>query len=205
MLDSKKKIWKIGLLGLWITLIAILGIIIKRMRLNKEKFKNALLYFAKYGGNNVGKKKLAKLLYFVDFTLYELREKSLTEINYVKMYYGLMPEPKTFYSELEELKTKGIIDIQSPTWADRLGKIIPKKDPKMEIFDEQEKEWLQKIAKQYRDKNAVDLERVMKSEPPYQMVEKDGEAVPYHLAFYRNTFGEMNLENEANSVALGGA
>ncbi len=177
----------------------------KRMRFNKEKFKNAVLYLAKYGGNNVGKKKLAKLLYFVDFTLYELREKPLTKIDYVKMYYGLMPEPKTFYSELGELKTKGIIDIQSPTRVDPLSKIIPKDDPKMEIFDEREKEWLQKIAKQYRDKNAADLERIMKSEPPYQMVEKDGEVVPYHLAFYRNTFGEMNLKNETDSVALGGA
>lgn len=175
------------------------------MRYNKEKFKNAVLYLTKYGGNNVGKKKLAKLLYFIDFTLYELREKSLTKIGYVKMYYGLMPDPKIFYSELEELKTKGAIDIQSPTRIDPLGKITPKDYPKMEIFDEEEKEWLQKIAKKYRNKNAADLERIMKSEPPYQMVEKDGEVAPYHLAFYRNTFGEMNLENETNSVALGGA
>lgn len=172
------------------------------MRYNKEKFKNAVLYLAKYGGKNVGKKKLAKLLYFVDFTLYELRERPLTEIDYIKMYYGLMPNPKIFYPELEELKTKGVIDIQSPTRIDRLEKITPKDYPRMEIFDEEEKEWLQKIAKKYQDKKATDLEQIMKSEPPYQMVEKDGEEAPYHLAFYRNTFGEMNLENETDSVAL---
>ena len=174
------------------------------MRLNKEKFKNAVLYLAKHAGKNVGKKKLAKLLYFVDFTLYELRKKSLTELPYMKMYYGLMPDPKIFYSALDKLQAKKIIDIKPErkiNYYEHL--IIPKADPKIEgVFDEDEKEWLGKIAKQYRDKNAIELERIMKSEPPYQMVEKDGEIVPYHLAFYRNTFGEMNLEDETNPVTL---
>jgi len=175
-----------------------------RMKFDKEKFKNAVLYLAKYGGKKVGKKKLAKLLYFVDFTLYELREKPLTGITYTKMYYGLMPEPNTFYSKLNELQAKGIIDIKHEikiAYCEHL--IIPKKDPEIDIFDDQEKEWLKKIAEQYYSKDAGELEKIMKSEPPYQMTEKDGELTPYHLAFYRNTFGEMNLENNANSHTFG--
>lgn len=173
------------------------------IKFNKEKFKNTVLYFAKYGGKNVGKKKLAKLLYFIDFTLYELREKSLTGINYKKMYYGLMPEPKIFYSELDRLQAKKIIDIQPKiiiNYFEHL--IIPKENPKMDVFDDKEKEWLKKVAERYYNRNAKELEQIMKSEPPYQMVEKDGEPAPYHLAFYRNTFGEMNLEDDTSFTAL---
>lgn len=66
------------------------------IRYNKEKFKNAVLYIAEHGGLDVGKKKLAKLLYFIDFTLYEFRKKPLTEMEYAKKDYGPMPEPRVF-------------------------------------------------------------------------------------------------------------
>ena len=82
------------------------------MNYDKKKFKNAVVFLAKNGGWDVGKKKLAKLLYFIDFTLYELRKKSLTEMPYAKMDYGPMPEPKTFYAALGDLQKTGVINIE---------------------------------------------------------------------------------------------
>lgn len=162
-------------------------------RYNKKKFKNIVLYIAKYGGFDVGKKKLAKLLYFVDFTIYEIRKKSLTEMIYAKRDYGPMPEPKTFYSALNELKKGGIIEIKK-TDGNLLEKIIPKDSPNMDVFDKGEKEILEQVVKKYRFENAGNLEKLAQSEAPYKMVEY-GEKIPYHLAFYRNSFGEMDLDD----------
>ena len=163
------------------------------MRYNKEKLKNAVLYIAKYGGSDVGKKKLAKILYFIDFTLYELRKKSITEIDYVKMDFGPMPDPKVFYFALDQLKKNKIIEIKEPNLY-KLERIIPKNDPNMEIFDEKEKEIIQQMVEKYRLENAGGLERLAQSEAPYKMTQY-GEKIPYHLAFYRNSFGEMDLND----------
>lgn len=163
------------------------------MRYNENKFKNAVLYLAKHGGPDIGKKKLAKLLYFIDFTLYEIRKKSLTEMVYAKKDYGPMPEPRVFYNALAELKKKDIIDIKNPDRR-RLERIIAKGDPDMKAFSNKEKEILEQITEKHRLNNAGDLEKIAQSEPPYKMVNY-GEEIPYHLAFYRNSFGEMDLDD----------
>jgi uncharacterized phage-associated protein len=165
------------------------------MRYNKEKFKNAVLYLAKNAGSDVGKKKLAKLLYFIDFTLYEIREKSLTGMDYAKQNYGPMPEPKVFYNALGELQRRKVINIKKPDESP-LEKIIPQKDknPDMSVFDKEERQILEQTAEKYRLENAGNLEKLAQSEPPYKMVEY-GEKIPYYLAFYRNSFGEMDLND----------
>ncbi|MBU4370165.1 SocA family protein [Patescibacteria group bacterium] len=163
------------------------------MSYNKKKFKNVVLYLAENGGIDVGKKKLAKLLYFIDFTLYELRKKSLTEMNYAKRDFGPMPEPKVFYSALNDLEESGDIKINK-IQEDLLEKIIPKNSPKMEVFTEEEKNIIERVTQKYYLESGGALERIAQSEPPYKMVNY-GDNIPYHLAFYRNTFGEMDLND----------
>lgn len=165
------------------------------MRYNKEKFKNTVLYLARNGGSDVGKKKLAKFLYFIDFTLYELTKKSLTEMNYAKRDYGPMPEPKVFYSALDDLEKNEVIEIKKSN-ENLLEKIVPLSDPDMKIFNKEERTIIEQIAEKYRLQNAGELEKIAQSEPPYKMVEY-GELIPYHLAFYRNSFGEMDLNDNS--------
>ncbi len=162
------------------------------MRYQKEKFKNAVLYFGKCAGSDVGKKKLAKLLYFLDFTLYELRKKALTGMAYTKKDYGPMPEPSVFYPALEELESEGLIEIEKSNETP-LQRIVSKKEPNMQVFDEKEIEILKETAEKFRLETAGSLEKIAQSEPPYKMVEY-GDEIPYHLAFYRNSYGEMDLD-----------
>ncbi|TSC91340.1 MAG: hypothetical protein CEN90_469 [Parcubacteria group bacterium Licking1014_17] len=167
----------------------------KKSQYNKEKFKNAVLFIAKNGGFDVGKKKLAKLLYFIDFTLFELtRGKSLTGLPYTKKDYGPMPEPKLFYKALNDLKNEGIIDIQEAN-SYGLEKIIPNSEPNIKIFDENELRILKQLVEKFKLETAGDLEKIAQSEPPYKMVGY-GEEIPYYLAFYRNSFGEMDLNDD---------
>ncbi len=167
------------------------------MGYNKDKFKNAVLFFATYAGSDVGKKKLAKLLYFLDFTLYELKKESLTELPYTKKNYGPMPEPHLFYKALDDLVKDKVISIKKPNHFG-LEKIIPKIGKiNLDLFNEEEKEILMQVAEKYKLENAGELEKIAQSEPPYKMV-NHGEEIPYHLAFYRNSFGEMDLDNANN-------
>ena len=68
------------------------------MSLNRKKYQNAVLYLCrKLKGEVRGKKKLAKLLYFADFDLYEKIQKSITGDVYNALPMGPVP------SALEEI------------------------------------------------------------------------------------------------------
>lgn len=162
------------------------------MNYDKKKFKNAVVFLAKNGGWDVGKKKLAKLLYFIDFTLYELRKKSLTEMPYAKMDYGPMPEPKTFYAALGDLQKTGVINIEERNSVG-LERIVTQEKVDMDVFDEEELKVMNQVVEKYRAESAGNLEKIAQSEPPYKMVEY-GEQIPYYLSFYRNSFGEMDID-----------
>src|SRR3989339_1672124 len=62
------------------------------MSLHRKKYQNAVLYLCqKLKGEIHGKKKLAKLLYFADFDLYEKNQKSITGDVYRALPMGPFP------------------------------------------------------------------------------------------------------------------
>ena len=64
-------------------------------RINQKKYENVILYLCRgLGGSISGKKKLAKLLYYVDFDHFEYREsmKSVTGDKYKAWRMGPVPE-----------------------------------------------------------------------------------------------------------------
>jgi len=155
-----------------------------------EKLENSILYSTTYGGDNVGRKKLAKLLYFADFLSYEIRKKSITGVDYVKESYGPMPDTKVFYPILRKMEKNKDIETEE---IGELKKIIPNKSPKMKVFDDIDKDILRQMAEKYRLSSGGELEDIAKSEPPYIMTNYK-KRIPYHLTFYRNNFGEMDLD-----------
>ena len=61
-------------------------------KISEKKYKEVILCLAeKLGGEIKGKKKLAKLLYFVDFDFFEKFEKSLTGDVYKALPMGPFP------------------------------------------------------------------------------------------------------------------
>lgn len=163
---------------------------------SSKKLDNTILYLA----SNVRfscLKKIAKLLYFIDFTNYEARSKSLTGLKYQKYTYG--PMPVDYYSLLRNMKKRGLIEFKTEKHAGGKSKnIIPKKKQNLKVFSKDEQDLLISFAEKYKNSTAGELELIAKAEPPYVMVDHKDE-IPYHLAFYRNTFGEMDLENESAS------
>lgn len=158
------------------------------MILNREKYKETILYLcSKLGGEVRGKKKLAKLLYFVDFDLFEKIEKSLTGDVYKALPMG--PFPQTMEKIATELSAEGAVTMS--TTAEFAGYIPTEiyrctRKPNMAVFSDEEKRMLDRVAKKYGHLNGGQLEDLTHAEAPYLGTEPSKE-ITYELAFYRGT------------------
>ena len=158
------------------------------MSLNKKKYQNAILYLCqKLKGEVRGKKKLAKLLYFADFDLYEKKQKSITGDVYCALPMG--PVPSGLEKTAIEMTKKKLLSIEqieehegyNPT---EVYKCLV--EPNLSVFDSEEKNMLDRIIIKYGHLNGKQLEELSHAEAPYIGTELRGE-IPYELAFYRGT------------------
>ena len=158
------------------------------MSLQKGKYQNAVLYLCqKLGGELRGKKKLAKLLYYVDFDLYEKRQKPLTGATYKALPMG--PFPTGLESVINEMEKKGLISVKQVD--EHKGYIATEVykclvEPKVSVFDKEELEMLDRVATKYGHLNGRQLEQLSHIEAPY-VGTKLRDEIPYELAFYRGT------------------
>src|SRR3989344_6509768 len=156
-----------------------------------KKAENLILHFARNEMLHLGKKKLAKLLYFVDFTNFELHSESITKLNYEKWAYG--PVPSNFYEILGRLEENGVISIEKPKEKFIPETITANVDVDYSVFSENEMKVISLITERFKSDTSGTIEAIAKQEPPYKMV-NDWESIPYHLAYYRNSFDEMTLD-----------
>lgn len=158
------------------------------MAINRKKYQNAILYLCqKLKGEVRGKKKLAKLLYFVDFGLYEKDQKSITGDIYRALPMG--PVPMQLEKIIGEMEDKKLISIEKieehqgylPTEIYRC-----KSEADISAFDDEERKMLDRIIVQYGHLTGKQLEELSHAEAPYVGTESYKE-IPYELAFYRGT------------------
>ena len=156
--------------------------------INKKKYQNAVLYLCqKLKGEVRGKKKLAKLLYFADFDLYEKLQRTITGDIYCALPMG--PVPRTLEEITSEMTKKNMLSIEKVE--ERGGYNAAEiyrslTEPDLSVFDEEEKKMLDRIAEKYGHLNGKQLEELSHAEAPYIGTELRKE-IPYELAFYRGT------------------
>jgi len=163
------------------------------MVLQREKYKQAILYLCnELGGEVRGKKKLAKLLYFLDFDLFEKRGTSLTCDIYTAKPMG--PFPSALEEVTHEMSDEKSLMIEAVP--EREG-YIPTEiyrsclKPDLSQFQHEELLMLKRIVTKYGHLNGKQLEELSHAEAPYIGTESTKE-IPYELAFYRGTdFGEV--------------
>lgn len=155
--------------------------------INMEKYTQVILYLLNRLGKIEGKKKLYKLLYYVDFDSFEKYDTSITGDEYKALPMGPvgrnaeevirgMDEANSITTE----EVKQYAHLDNPT-------VIYK--PKQEIsfeFTENELDILNRVVRTYGHLNGSQLERLSHSEAPYNSVEI-GQLIPYEFALYRNT------------------
>lgn len=158
------------------------------MILNQEKYQNTILYLCKnLGGEVQGKKKLAKLLYFVDFDMYENGNTSITGDTYKKLPMG--PFPSTLEDITSKMVTSGNLTI---TKKDGVNGYLPTEvyssteEPVMSVFDETEIKILHRVISKYGKLTGKQLEDLSHAEAPFVGTNLR-EDIPYELTFYRGT------------------
>lgn len=118
-------------------------------KVDKEKFKNAILYFFKYCNNHyLGLTKLSKLFYYLDFISYRDRESSITKDKYIHKQYG--PVPESIDEILEELTQEKNIETKIAPYKDgETFQFKALKDPYLSIFDKYERQLLKNISDEF--------------------------------------------------------
>lgn len=145
--------------------------------INREKYENAILFFLKYCNNQyLGATKLNKLLYYLDFIAVRDKGQPVTGDQYINKQFG--PVPANVDDILTGLRADEAIDVQKVAYKDgEMFKFEAKREPDLSVFDEYEKELLNKICKEFSlwktDKivNQTHLEAPWFYSKPYEVVD----------------------------------
>jgi len=156
-------------------------------KIREKKYKEVILYLAeKLGGEIKGKKKLAKLLYFVDFDFYEKFQKSLTGDVYKALPMG--PFPVTMEKVLADMvnEKKIIIKLKKERADYNPTEIYRAEKKTEENFSKEEQKILDRVVLKYGHLSGKQLEDLSHAEAPYIGTAPNQE-IAYELAFYRGT------------------
>ena len=158
------------------------------MAIATKKYKEAIVYLCdQLGGEIRGKKKLAKLLYYMDFDHYEKNHKSITGDTYKALPMG--PFPTAMSGIVEKLAKSKTIKVEhekekegyNPT---EIYKCHSKAD--LSVFNKEELATLKRVTDVYGHLNGKQLEDLSHAEAPY-IATKPKDEIAYELAYYRGT------------------
>ncbi len=151
--------------------------------INREKALNALMFFAeKTNRNKIGKTKMAKLLFALDFEHFKQTGRFVTGLNYFAYPKG--PYPKEIMEEMTEksfprdLSRYLALILKGDTKDDGgfLFRVKEGKKPDLSLFSPREIEIMENLAEMWGDYNARDIVHWSHSRgTPWQTVwEKEG-------------------------------
>lgn len=149
------------------------------MNLPLPKLKAILLYFSNYTDTKfLGKTKLMKLFYFLDFTHLKEYGTPVTFDNYVKLEHGPIP------STIKNLVDEAADDIDISELSDTIHfeklqginmvRILPNRNftkDDASLFSETELEILKKVCLRFGDKNTQYIEKASHLEAPWRLTE----------------------------------
>lgn len=154
----------------------------------QERLKDVILYlldkFKSIDDKYNGKKKLAKLLYFIDFYYYKDTGHTIGSDSYMARKMG--PVPSEFYPVLQALVEDGVITQENKTitygdktYSQEINKIVRLLDLNL---DKKEKDFIDKVFNKFKFKTALDLEEISHSQAPWNSVDEN-EIIPLSTAF----------------------
>ena len=167
--------------------------------------QQVILYFLERINNvHLGRTKLMKLLYFVDFDHLEKYGRPVTGAVYRKLPHG--PYPKDAEKLIKRMEAKGLVkEIKVPVGnyaQHRLITLTAKFNA--DAFTGAEMQTLEKVATDWADATAAQIEAATHAEAPWASTQ-DGKEIDYELAEYRTPIGAEPLDEAlAGSKALAG-
>ena len=160
-------------------------------KINEKKYRNAILFFAKKIQNGtLGKVKLMKLLYFLDFDYFEKTGKSITGDEYLRFEHG--PVPHTAKSLLDRMNGKEIriTKHKMPAGLNDQERIEALQEPDVSVFTPEEVLMLEEVASKWERFSGSEMKNASHGEAPW-IATKPNDVIDYNLAYYRDKYGEM--------------
>jgi len=160
-------------------------------KINQKKYKNAIIFFAKRIQNStLGKLKMMKLLYYLDFDFFEKYGRSITGDEYLRFDNG--PVPRMGEKILKQMNGKEIKITRRKIgngYNDQMH-IEALVDFDVNVFEREELLMLEEIAGKWEKFTGTEMKNASHGEAPWIATPSDG-IIDYNLAYYRNKFGEM--------------
>lgn len=168
----------------------------KSIHTSELKLQQVILFFLERINNtHLGRTKLMKLLYFVDFDHCEMHGRPITGAQYRKLPHG--PYPKDAEKILDTMKRLGLVqEVKVPHKnfvQHRLITLNAKFDPSR--FSGEELQTLERVASRWADATAAQIEAATHNEAPWAATQ-DGKAIDYEMAEYRQPIGFEPLDKE---------
>ena len=161
---------------------------------SEAKLQQVILYFLEHINNvHLGRTKLMKLLYFVDFDHYEAHGKPVTGATYRKLPHG--PYPKDAEKLIGRMEKSGLlreVKVNHKGFTQhRLLTVTGKFDPAK--FSGAELQTLERVAADWADASAQQIEAATHREGPWAGT-ADGKKIDYEMAEYRRAVGFEPLD-----------
>lgn len=162
--------------------------------INEKKYKQVILFFAnKIKNGTLGKLKMMKLLYFLDFDFFEKYGKSVTGDQYLRWERG--PVPKTAERILTRMDGS-LIKISKRKVCDGYKDqqhIEALAEVDLKLFSKEELVMMEEIADKWEKFSGAEMKSASHGEAPW-IATKPDEIIDYNLAYYRNKYGEMDKD-----------
>ena len=152
--------------------------------LNIPKYQDAMRYIISSLGEVRGKKKMYKLLYFLDFDFFEAYEKSFTGETYKKLEMG--PAPVYFESVLSATEDIKVQHIRMSPYHENDTWIFKTSSDDNPQFSEEERKMLDRVVKKYGSMTGKQLENLSHAEAPWNAVDYN-ELIPYEYSIFRDS------------------
>ena len=160
-------------------------------KINEKKYKNAIIFFAqKIQNGTLGKLKLMKLLYYLDFDFFEKYGQSVTHDEYLRFENG--PVPRMAEKIIKEMDGK---DIKISHRKIKEGMkdqqhIEAISDFDLNLFTKEELIMLEEVASKWEKFTGSEMKMATHGEAPWISTKPNG-VIDYNLVYYRNKYGEM--------------
>lgn len=161
------------------------------VKINEEKYKNLVLFFAsKIKNGTLGKLKIMKLLYFLDFDYFEKYGKSISGDEYLRFDNG--PVPRMAEKILKEMDGKDIKITKKKIGSGLNDQqlINGLKDFNINLFSKEELLMMEETASKWEKFSGSEMKNASHGEAPW-IATKPNDVIDYNLAYYRNKYGEM--------------
>lgn len=164
------------------------------VRINEKKYKNIILFFAdRIRNGTLGKLKMMKLLYFLDFDYFEKYGKSVTGDEYLRFDNG--PIPRMAEKILKEMNGEDIKITKRKVgfgYNDQQHiESLKQKEFDVNLFSKEELLMMDEIANKWEKFSGTEMKNASHGEAPW-IATKPNDVIDYNLTYYRNKYGEMD-------------